>query len=115
MDFVDTEMVKELFKRKTGLTPIINDKKFADYDGNQKAFFPDNYVSVIGAGTLGNTWYGVTPEERTLLGDPKVDVSILDSGVAVAVATITVRRYSILQRHLRLCFRLTKEWIVYMF
>ena len=28
------------------------------------------------------------PEERTLLGDPKVDVSVLDSGVAVAVQTI---------------------------
>ena len=88
VDFIDTEMVKELFKRKTGLTPIINDKKFTDYDGKQKGFFPDDYVSVIGAGTLGNTWYGVTPEERTLLGDPKVDVSILDSGVAVAVQTI---------------------------
>lgn len=88
VDFVDTEMVKELFRRKTGLTPIINDKKFTDYDGTQKGFFPDNYVSVIGAGTLGNTWYGVTPEERTLLGDPKVDVSVLDSGVAVAVQTI---------------------------
>lgn len=88
VDFIDTEMVKELFKRKTGLTPIINDKKFTDYDGKQKGFFPDDYVSVIGAGTLGNTWYGVTPEERTLLGDPKVDASILDSGVAIAVQTI---------------------------
>ena len=88
VDFVDDEMVKELFKRKTGLIPIINDKKFVDYDGKQKGFFPDDYVSVIGSGTLGNTWYGVTPEERTLLGDQNVDVSILESGVAVAVQTI---------------------------
>ena len=88
VDFVDDEMVKELFRRKTGLTPIINNDKFTDYDGTQKGFFPDNYVSVIGSGILGNTWYGVTPEERTLLGDPKVNVSILESGVAVAVQTV---------------------------
>ena len=68
--------------------PIINDKKFVDYDGKEKGFFPDDYVTIIGSGTLGNTWYGVTPEERTLMGDPKVDVSVLDSGVAIAVQTI---------------------------
>ena len=59
-----------------------------DYDGSEKKFFPDDYVTIIGSGTLGNTWYGVTPEERTLLGDPKVDVSVLDSGIAIAVQTI---------------------------
>ncbi len=88
VDFLDKATAKEIIARKTGLTPIINDKKFVDYDGKEKGFFPDDYVSIIGAGTLGNTWYGVTPEERTLMGDPKVDVSILDSGVAIAVQTI---------------------------
>lgn len=88
VDFVDTDTTKEIFKRKTGLIPIINDKKFTDYDETEKNFFPDDYVSIIGSGILGNTWYGVTPEERTLLGDSKVDVDILESGVAIAVQTI---------------------------
>lgn len=88
IDFLDKATAKDVFNRKSGLIPIINDKKYKDYDGSEKKFFPDDYVTIIGSGTLGNTWYGVTPEERTLLGDPKVDVSVLDSGIAIAVQTI---------------------------
>lgn len=88
IDIIDDNTVKEVFKRVTGLIPIINDGKFKDYDGSDKGFFPDDYVSIVGSGVLGSTWYGMTPEERTLMGDPKVDVTVLDNGVAVAVQTI---------------------------
>lgn len=87
INFMDTETTEEVFRRKTKLTPLFYDKMFTDYDGTEKKFYPDDYVTIIGSGQLGNTWYGTTPEERTLLGDPKVDVSILDRGVAVAVKT----------------------------
>ena len=86
--FVDKASAKEIFERKTGIKPLINDKKYKDYDGTDKKFYLDDYVSIIGSDILGNTWYGVTPEERTLLGDNKVDVSVLDSGIAIAVQTI---------------------------
>lgn len=86
IDFVSKQVVKEVFQSQTGLIPILYDKKFEDYDGKDKSFYPDDYVTIIGEGKLGNTWYGVTPEERTLLGDPSVDVSVLDdTGVAIAV------------------------------
>jgi len=88
VDFLDRGTAKEVFQRKTGLIPLIYDKKYEDYDGTQKKFFPDDYVSVIADGTLGSTYTGQTPEERTLLGDAKVDVSILDSGIAVAIQNI---------------------------
>lgn len=87
INFMDMETTEEVFRRKTKLTPIFYDKMFTDYDGTEKKFYPDDYVTIIGSGQLGNTWYGTTPEERTLLGDPKVDVSVLDRGVAVAVKT----------------------------
>ena len=87
VSYIDDETVKEVFRRKTGITPIIYDKQYIGYDGNAANFFPDNYVSVIGAESVGETVYGSTPEERTLLGDPKADVAILDRGVAVAVQT----------------------------
>ena len=61
--------------------------RYKDYDGTEKKFYPDNYVTIIGSSQLGNTWYGTTPEERTLLDDPKVDVAVLDRGVAIAVKT----------------------------
>ena len=38
-------------------------------------------------GALGKTWYGTTPEERTLAGSGEANVSILNTGVAVAVTT----------------------------
>lgn len=42
---------------------------------------------MIPAGALGSTWYGTTPEERTLMGSGEADVSIVNTGVAVAVST----------------------------
>lgn len=87
VSYIDDETVAEVFRRKTGLTPIIYDKQYIGYDGNAANFYPDNYVTVIGAETLGDTVFGTTPEERTLLGDAKADVAILDRGVAVAVQT----------------------------
>lgn len=90
VDFLDEETVKDVFRRKTGLTPILYDKQFTDYDANatKKNFFPDDYVTIIGAGQLGNTHRGVTPEERTLMGSDAADVYVLDSGIAVATKTV---------------------------
>lgn len=88
IDFLDTATAKEVFQRKTGLTPIIYNKKYKDVGGFTQKFYPDNYVTIISDGQLGNTWYGMTPEERTLMGDPKVDVSVMDSGIAIAIQNL---------------------------
>lgn len=85
IDYLDTQTAKDLFARKTGLTPIIYNKKYKTVAGVEAKFYPDNYVTIISDGQLGNTWMGMTPEERTLIGDPKVDVSIMDSGIAIAI------------------------------
>lgn len=87
VSYIDDQTVAEVFRRKTGITPIIYDKQYIGYDGNAANFYPDNYVTVIGAETVGQTVFGTTPEQRTLLGDAKADVAILDRGVAVAVQT----------------------------
>lgn len=85
--FLDTQTVEEIIRRKLKVELMPYDKMFKDYDGSEQKFYPDNYVTIIGSGQLGSTWYGTTPEERTLMGDPKVDVSVLDRGVAIAVKT----------------------------
>lgn len=85
--FLDKNTVKSIINANTGLTILVYNKKYKDYDGNAYKYFPDDYVTIVGADTLGSTWYGVTPEERTLIGDSKVDVSVLESGVAIAVKT----------------------------
>lgn len=83
---MDDATVNRVWQSKTGTQIIIYDKVYYDKDsGATKPFYPDNYVTLIPEGTLGYTWYGTTPEERTLLGNPTVDVTIVDTGVAVAV------------------------------
>lgn len=89
VDYLDVDTAKDVFRRKTGLTPILYDKRYTDFDpdGTKQNFFPDDYVTIIGAGQLGNTYRGVTPEERTLMGSKAADVYVLDDGLAVASKT----------------------------
>lgn len=94
IDFIDRSTVKEVISRKLGLEWISYDKMYQDYDDSQKKFYPDNYVTILGNGQLGNTWRGTTPEELTAISDivkapqAPVDITVLDSGIAVAVQTV---------------------------
>lgn len=88
IDYLDRATAKEVFQRKTGLIPIIYDKKYKDVSGFTQKFYPDDYVTIIAGDQVGFTFMGMTPEERTLMGDPKVDVAVLDSGIAVAIQNI---------------------------
>ena len=91
INFVDESSVMEVLRRRLGIEWIIYDKMFGDYDGKQKKFYPDNYVTVLGAGQLGSTWRGTTPEELTTIGNfmdipqAPVDITVLPSGIAVAI------------------------------
>lgn len=89
--FIDESAVEEILRRRMRLDWIPYDKMFEDYDGTQKKFYPDDYVTILGNGQLGSTWRGTTPEELTTIGNfmniPKapVDIAVLESGIAVAV------------------------------
>lgn len=93
-DFVDRSTVKEVVSRKLGLEWISYDKMYQDYDDSQKKFYPDDYVTILGNGQLGSTWRGTTPEELTAISDvvkvpqAPVDITVLDSGIAVEVQTV---------------------------
>lgn len=91
INFIDEDTAKEVLRRKMGLARTTYDKMFEDYDSTQKKFYPDNYVTILGSGQLGNTWRGTTPEELTTIGNfmnipqAPVDITVLESGIAVAV------------------------------
>lgn len=88
--FMDSEAVGDVLQRRLRLAKKSYDKTYIDYDGNEKKFYPDDYVTIIGNRQLGNTWRGSTPEEMTVNGnfpDAPVDITILPSGIAVAVQT----------------------------
>jgi hypothetical protein len=77
--------VKETFSTELGVTIIVYSKQYKDENETVKKFYPDGMATLIPDKALGNTWYGMTPEERTLLGRPDADVAIVDGGVAVSV------------------------------
>jgi Phage major capsid protein E len=78
-------MLKQYLEAKTGVTFAVYNKKYIAEDGTTKNFFPDDYFTLIpGAGTLGSTFYGTTPEESDLMsGSVNADVRIVNTGVAV--------------------------------
>lgn len=85
--FLDDETVISIIERKTGLRPIIYGKMYIDENGNEQQFYPDNKVTLLPEGTLGKTWFGTTPEERTAGQVADVDVTIYGKGIAIAVKT----------------------------
>lgn len=80
--------VKELFATELGVAIAVYNKQYRDEAGEAHRFYPDDLVTLLPDGDLGNTWYGTTPEERTLMGKAGADVAIVDTGIAVAV-TVT--------------------------
>lgn len=83
--FMDDNRVKEIFSNELGVNIIIYSKQYKDEEGTVATFYPDGFATLIPNGALGNTWYGTTPEERTLMGSKEADVSIVNTGVAVSV------------------------------
>ena len=77
--------LKELVSTELGLTIVLYNKQFKDESGTVQKFYKDGFVTLLPDGDLGSTWYGVTPEERTLQGSGEANVSIVNTGVAVAV------------------------------
>lgn len=80
--------VKSFVEEELSVQIIVYNKQFKDETGKAKKFYPDNIVMMLPKGSLGSTWYGTTPEERTLAQKEGANVSIVNTGVAVAV-TIT--------------------------
>lgn len=79
--------VKEIVKDINEVEIIVYGKKFKNDAGAAQQFFADGYATLIPAGALGNTWFGTTPEEADLLSKADVDVSIVETGVAITVST----------------------------
>ena len=83
--FMDDNRVKEIFSNELGINIVVYSKQYKNEAGTVAKFYPDGFATLIPNGALGNTWYGTTPEERTLMGSENADVSIVNTGVAVAV------------------------------
>lgn len=77
-------ILKQYLQDKLGISIAIYNKKYLTEDGTSNNFYPDDFFTLIPDGTLGNTYYGTTPEESDLLtSQSNADVSIVNTGVAV--------------------------------
>ena len=82
--YLTDAQIVQVLKDATGLTGVIlYDKQYKDESGETHKFVPDDYVAVMPAGALGNTWRGTTPEEADLMGSSAADVTVLNSGIAI--------------------------------
>ncbi|WP_025727716.1 major capsid protein [Heyndrickxia ginsengihumi] len=77
-------VLKQYFSAKVNITFAVYNKKFIDENGVTKSFFPDDVITLIPDGALGNTYFGTTPEESDLMsGSTSADVRIVNTGVAI--------------------------------
>lgn len=75
--------IRNVIQGTSGVQIAIYDKQYRDEAKVAHAFVPDGYVAFVPSGTLGNTWYGTTPEEADLRGSGNAEVSIVNTGVAI--------------------------------
>lgn len=84
--YITDALVNQLFKDTIGVDFIVYSKMYKDEAGVAHKFYPDGFATLIPEGALGSTWFGTTPEERTLMGNGAANVSIVNTGIAVAVS-----------------------------
>lgn len=77
--------IKGFIEEELNVSIIVYSKKYKDESGVDHKFYPDNIIMMLPNGALGNTYYGTTPEERTLSAKENANVSIVNTGVAVSV------------------------------
>jgi hypothetical protein len=82
-----SKRVQSYIEEELDISIVVYTKQYKDESGKEQKFYPDNIVMLLPDGALGKTWYGTTPEERTLMGDATADVSIVNTGIAVSVTT----------------------------
>lgn len=68
---------------ETGVSIYVYDNVYVNENGQTIKYVPDNTLVLMPEGTLGETHFGVTPEESDLVTLGTAKVSIVDNGIAV--------------------------------
>ncbi|MHA3065643.1 major capsid protein [Lacticaseibacillus saniviri] len=77
------QVLMSYLKDEFGLSVGIYDKGYVDEKGKLVKFIPDGNVVFLPAETVGATVFSATPEETDLMAKPGIDLSIVDTGVAI--------------------------------
>lgn len=80
---VSDARAKAFLLEELELEVTVYTKMYMDDQGTATRYMPADTFVLFPAGTLGNTWFGTTPEESDLMSQAAANVSITDTGVAV--------------------------------
>ena len=80
---VTTTRALDYIFNETGISIYVYDDVYVNESGQAVKYVPDNTLVLMPEGTLGNTHFGVTPEESDLSNSLNAEVSIIENGVAV--------------------------------
>lgn len=96
---ISDEDLKVYLNRKTGIDFLEYDEWYTEKANSApKQFFPDNVVSFIPLGSLGDMVYGTTPEEADLMNGSVgsgINVQLVNQGIAVTTIPIATPNVNI--------------------
>ena len=75
--------LKQYLMDQYGIEVVVYSKRYNNDSKAATPFVPTDTFVLFPSGSLGNTWFGTTPEESDLLGGSAANVAITDVGVAV--------------------------------
>lgn len=81
--FMTDTVVRQILLDTLGVEVLVYDKTYVDGAGNTVKYYPDSQVTLLPEGTLGNTWYGSTPAERSIGQVKNADTTIYGTGIAI--------------------------------
>lgn len=87
--FMTDSLMKAFIKELLGISIIIYTKKYKNESGTVQNLYPDDMCTLVPEGSLGSTWFGTTPEERSG-GVSGIQIAIVNTGIAIAVSRTNV-------------------------
>lgn len=76
-------VLKSMLLDVYGIEVVVYSKRYNNDSKTATPFVPEDTFVLFPSGSLGNTWFGTTPEESDLMGGSAANVAITDVGVAV--------------------------------
>lgn len=80
---VNSARALDYIYNETGVSIYVYDNVYVNEDGEAVKYIPDDTFVLLPEGTLGETHFGVTPEESDLMNSLAAEVSLVDNAIAV--------------------------------
>lgn len=80
---VTTARALDYIFNETGVSIYVYDNVYVNDEGKSVKYVPDNTMVLLPEGELGNTHFGVTPEESDLMNSLAADVELVNGAIAL--------------------------------